>query len=223
MSVIAGALGVLLLAGCGGPPGSAEAESTQSATASSPAPTPTPTEVSEPFTELTFAAGADLDPAEWAVGWDDQFQTAEGFSVLAPDDGNGSWSYLDESTGCAVSFYQGALTDVELSGDDSLDTDRMLAAILGASITGLTVDDVRANAGNDSFVQTRPGGTVAIRSIGGTTSDGGTWLDSARMFSALGMGHYVSIQCPAGQNANDEREKLRGEYLRFIVESSANG
>lgn len=222
-AALAGA--VLFLAGCSAPstddasPGPAA-----KATSQPSSPAPDPTESSPPLapTDVTFEAGAELDPAEWTAGWTDVLMaTDERFTVTTPDDGNGSWAYLDTQTQCAIAFYQGAITDLELGADDRQSTDNMLAAVLGAQIPGVTGADVSANASDGHVAQSTQAGTVDIRVIVGTSGSDATWSEFGRMFGTLGTALVVNIDCPAGQDASTEVTDLLNAYLAIAVSPTA--
>lgn len=189
---------------------------------SSDAATPEPTEADgEPPTDITFETGAELDPALWVVGWDDRLMAAdERFAVSSPDDGNGSWAYLDGQTQCTIAFYQGAITDLELGADDRASTDNMLAAVLSTQIPGVTPADVSANASDDHVAQTTQEGTVEIRMVGGSGGAGGddaSWSEFGRTFGALGTSLVVNVECPAGQDIGTEVAGLLNEYVGIAV------
>ena len=103
-------------------PASTENTSTPQADAASPGieASPTPTSdarVAAPPTDLSFDEAADLDVSTWRVEWVPLFPE-DGFSILSPDDGNGSWAHTDDATGCQMFFYQGLLTDLNMAQDD---------------------------------------------------------------------------------------------------------
>ncbi|MEV5071369.1 hypothetical protein MRBLMI12_003000 [Microbacterium sp. LMI12-1-1.1] len=184
--------------------------------------TPEPADdAGSPPTEITFAAGAELDPALWTVGWDDRLMAAdERFATSSPDDGNGSWAYLDGQTQCTVAFYQGAITDLELGADDRESTDNMLAAVLSTQIPGVTGADVSANASDDYVAQTTQEGTVDIRMVGGSGGAGGdeaSWSEFGRTFGTLGTSLVVNVECPPGQDVATEVTDLLGNYLGIAV------
>jgi|GEM_PF-827193 len=185
--------------------------------------TPEPVEETEglPPAELTFTAGAELEAGAWIAGWDDRLMsTDERFSVSVPDDGNGSWAYLDGQTQCTSAFYQGAITDLELGADDRESTDNMLAAVLSSSMPGVTGADVAANASDDYAAQTTQEGTVDIRVVvgtGGGAGEGATWGEFGRMFGSLGTALVVNVECPAGQDASTEVADLLNTYLGIAV------
>lgn len=170
-----------------------------------------------PPTEITFEAGAELDPALWRAGWDDRLMAADDrFAVSSPDDGNGSWAYLDGQTQCTIAFYQGAITDLELGADDRESTDNMLAAVLSTQIPGVTAADVAANASDDYVAQTTQEGSVEIRMVGGSGGGGGSeagWSEFGRTFGALGMSLVVNVECPPGEDIGAEVTDLLNEYI----------
>src|SRR6476620_9250658 len=108
VSTIALAAAIVLLTGCApaSAPSSGKSETPASTKTPTPSATPTPTPTEEHL-DLSFDAGAGLDPTSMNVGWDDHFQVTPGFSVRAPDDGNGTWAYLEDSTQCEIWFHQG--------------------------------------------------------------------------------------------------------------------
>ncbi len=216
----------LLLAGCSAFPteGATRVSPDPSASASGGGESSEPVEETEtlPPADLTFAAGADLAQGEWIAGWNDQLMATDSrFTVSSPDDGNGSWAYLDAQSQCVVSFYQGAITDLELGADDRESTDNMLAAVLGELIPGVTAADVAANAVDDAVAQSVQAGTVDVRVVIGTTADGGTWGDFGRTFGTLGTSLFVNVECPSGQDASTEISALFDQYLAVVVSSTS--
>ena len=179
-----------------------------------------------PPTDITFEAGAELDPASWRAGWDDRLMAAdERFAVSSPDDGNGSWAYLDGQTQCTIAFYQGAITDLELGADDRESTDRMLAAVLSTQIPGVTTADVTSNASDDYVAQTTQEGTVDIRLVGGSGGDGGSeagWSEFGRTFGTLGTSLVVNVECPPGQDIGTEVTALLNEYVGIAIAPAAD-
>lgn len=169
-----------------------------------------------PPSELTFEAGADLDPARWSVQWGDSFVTDEGFSVLSPDDGNGSWSYLDGANQCEVLFYQGGMADLDMSQDDRTLTDDFLATVLAGTVTGSTRADVDEHA-FDHDLKGLGVESVTFRAIWGSGAEGGTWLHAGRMLALHEAALYVGIQCPAGYEADEEFAKLTDSHLSVVV------
>jgi len=189
-------------------------------------PEPVDDDAPSPPADLTFAAGADLEPGAWHAGWDDRLMVADDrFSVSTPDDGNGAWAYLDGQTQCTVAFYQGAITDLAMGADDRESTDNMLAAVLTAQIPGVTGADVTANASDEFVAQTTQEGSVDVRIVGGSGGSAGdeaTWSEFGRMFGTLGTALVVNVECPAGQDASAEVSTLLDEYLGIAV-SAASG
>jgi hypothetical protein len=179
-----------------------------------------------PPTDITFEAGAELDPASWRAGWDDRLMAAdERFAVSSPDDGNGSWAYLDGQTQCTIAFYQGAITDLELGADDRESTDSMLAAVLSTQLPGVTTADVTANASDDYVAQTTQEGTVEIRLVGGSGGGGGSdagWSEFGRTFGTLGTSLVVNVECPPGQDIGTEVTALLNEYLGIAIAPAAD-
>jgi hypothetical protein len=166
MSVIAGVWGILVLTGCAGSPGVVDADSSPSEATSSPSPTKTssPTPTPEAASDLSFDTGG---AGVAGLGWGDPFMGDPAFTVLAPDDGNGSWSYTDNANGCTIFFYQGAVTDLDMSQSDRDISDAFLTIMLGARMDGVTREDVSANAFDDSIWQSDLASTVAVRTIWG--------------------------------------------------------
>jgi hypothetical protein len=210
------ALSTLLLAGCavGSDP---QADSSRAA-----APDPKKLErAEEPIDEddlpddFSFEGGAELSP-DLIVQWTDGFGDDDRFSVESPDDGNGGWSYRDEQTQCVIRFWQGALTDMERSAGDREASDAFLAGLLG-----VPVDQVRSEGRDDSFLDFLTTLPVEMRTVSGATEDGGSWVDSARAFTALGSVVYVSVECPAGQSAADVRQELVDGYYAMVAVTPA--
>jgi hypothetical protein len=199
------------------PTGSASGEATA---------TPEAGDAAMPPTDITFEAGAELDPASWRAGWDDRLMAAdERFAVSSPDNGNGSWAYLDGQTQCTIAFYQGAITDLELGADDRESTDSMLAAVLSTQIPGVTTADVTANASDDYVAQTTQEGTVEIRLVGGSGGGGGSdagWSEFGRTFGTLGTSLVVNVECPPGQDIGAEVTALLSEYVGIAIAPAAD-
>lgn len=213
----------LVLTGCAPDPAGARRVSPEPTASADAGETPEPVEDpgTNPPAELTFVAGAELDPGLWLVGWDDRLMADdERFAVSAPDDGNGSWAYLDAQTQCTVAFYQGAITDLQLGADDRESTDNMLAAVLSAQIPGVTPADVTANASDEYVAQTTQEGTVEVRIVAGSGGSGGsdaTWSEFGRTFGTLGTSLVVNVECPAGQDASAEVLELLNSHLGIAV------
>lgn len=217
------ALAALLLTACTPDvSGARRATPEPTRSASDEAPTPeAPGDAGMPPADITFEAGAELDPGLWRAGWDDRLMAAdERFAVSSPDDGNGSWAYLDGRTQCTIAFYQGAITDLELGADDRESTDSMLAAVLSTQIPGVTAADVTANASDEYVAQTTQEGTVDIRLVGGTGGGGGSeagWSEFGRTFGTLGTSLVVNVECPPGQDVGTEVTDLLNEYIGVAI------
>jgi hypothetical protein len=221
---------VMALSGCASPsPASTDgaqtrsAAPTESSAESSASPTPTAATRTLPA-ELSFEAGSVLSEGVWETGWAEILGNTAGFSVESPDDGNGSFSYVDDTTGCRISFYQGTVTDLDLTQDDRALSDDFLATMMNvATGGGVTREDVAANAYDDVAGRYPDSGTVSTRTIWLTGSEGETLLSSTRMFAALGGGVYIGILCPAGQSAQTELENLMTQYVAIRVEPATSG
>lgn len=174
----------------------------------------------EPTTDETSVGDlpfdVEFDAATMTLQWTDPFMTDSNYTVSTADDGNGSWAYTDTRTGCVASFYQGTITDLDTSLDDSALTDSMLAVVLTADGDTVTGDDV-AQYAYDDVIPLSPSGTVDARSITSSSDDGTTWLDTARMFGSVGGGIYLGIQCPSGQDATTELETLLADGLAAVI------
>ncbi|GAA5198978.1 hypothetical protein [Microbacterium jejuense] len=158
----------------------------------------------------------EFDAATMTLQWTDPFMADANYTVSAADDGNGSWAYTDARTGCVATFYQGLISGLDTSLDDSALTDSMLALVLTSDDDTVTGDDVADYAYDDSLPLT-PSGTVDARTITISSDDGTTWLDTARMFGSVGGGIYLGIQCPSGQDATTELDVLIGDGLAAVI------
>lgn len=150
--------GAVTLAGCALPMptivGPAES-STQEPTDDGGTDEPTTDETS--IGDLPF--DVEFDAATMTLQWTDPFMTDSNYTVSAADDGNGSWAYTDTRSGCVATFYQGTITDLDTSLDDSALTDSMLAIVLTSDGDTVTGDDV-AQYAYDDLIPLSPSGTV---------------------------------------------------------------
>ncbi|WP_243075051.1 hypothetical protein [Microbacterium sp. SS28] len=221
--MIALATAFLLLTGCAASSGSRASEPTGSP--DPPDATEEPAaEVVEPAIplELTFEEGDALEPGSIAAEWTDPFANNPDFSLLSPDEGNGSWSYTDDTNGCTVGFYQGTLTDFAPEPTDEASTISAIAAIAAAKDDQITAEIVETYGDDFPVEQTQEGGEVSLWGLGADLTDGSSWVDSARFFNAIGSIQYVTIQCPAGVSAYDEHDRVVGPVgLRMHVTEAA--
>lgn len=187
------------------------------APAPSASPTPTPSGSSSPIVQITFHDGELLDPSQSAA-WADTLAGAKGFSVLTTDDGDGSWSYRSDETGCTIGYWHGATTEDAAAGDSAL-SDELLAAQFGTTpdeIAGFVKDDVAPFRTPSELVQTR---AVA----GADAAAGTTYIIAARAFAALGEGFVATLQCPAKTNVSAVWTLLSSDPDAFRIVFTGKG
>lgn len=224
--VIALMVGIFLLSGCASPTLASTQESSAPAPITlphraSPAPTPSSTPNAEAASgeplELAFGSAEELVDPQWGFEWTDPFITDDGFAVLGPDNGQGSWSYTDLATKCELHFYQGEVFDLDWSQDDRAVSDQMLAILATGTPTPEDSANVSANAGDIRIALEPDGGAVELRVIGGGFPDGGSVVHATRMLGAVGGGLTVSLVCPAGRDASSEFSRLAESSLSVLV------
>lgn len=198
-----GALAVLaLLSGC--------TASTSGTTATDSGATASP---AAPAKQLTFAAGADLDPALIAQ-WSDTFGADSDYTASRPDDGKGNWGYTSTTTQCIVSFWQGGLAGLSATGDDSTLSDALLAVRLG-----VTVEELAPHT-SDTAVAASPEGIVEMRAVTGADSTSGVnYVVAARAFGTLKAGVIADVTCPAGQDAKAQFTAMAAKDLTIAFGS----
>src|SRR5690606_9171155 len=86
---------------------------------------------------LTFEAGA-LLPGSTYVEWSDGLMMDDGWDLTSPDTGNGTWGYTLVDGTCTAAFWQGTLDGLTPSGDDSTDSDAVIAFFLNAEVSDVT-------------------------------------------------------------------------------------
>ena len=161
---------------------------------STAAPTPDQTgDGSWAGTDLTFDAGALLASGTY-IEWADGMIASDDYAVDSPDDGNGGWSYTHLATQCIASFWQGTITDFDLTGGDEYLSDQVLAQDFGEQAA-----DITPYAG-DVQLALLSGADVDMRVVTGA-DDTTSYVVVARGFAALGVALYFSLDCPAGQDA----------------------
>ncbi|MBD3941567.1 hypothetical protein IF188_07645 [Microbacterium sp. NEAU-LLC] len=179
-----------------------------------------PTVDDEPVDDETAADlpfDGEFDGATRTLQWTDPFMTDADYTVDTADDGNGSWSYVDNRTGCVAAFYQGTVTGLEASEGDSALTDEMLALVLtDDSGEQATADDV-AGWAHDDVLPLSTAGVVDTRTVTSAGADGTTWLDTARMIGSVGGGIYLGVTCPSGQDATVQYGTLLSDGLAAAV------
>lgn len=174
----------------------------------------------EKTVDLSFEGGPDLSMTVERIEWTDPFVADSRFTVDSPDDGNGSWSYLDTQNQCVISFYQGSISDVDKTSDDLETTDALMLVING-SIEDVT-PEIIAQYSDDTLIPVwGTDAAIDARRFGGQGSDGSSWVDAVRYFSALDLALYVSVVCPAGgPNAYDAYDELLVDRLGAAVTTS---
>jgi hypothetical protein len=160
--------------------------------------------------DLTFESGDALESGSIFVEWIDPFATDAEFAVLSPDDGNGRWSYTDVTNECTVGFYQGLITDLTVAGGDRRSTIDALAGISQANDPEITPELVEEYGVEFSLSQTQDDGVVSLWGLGAEMSDGSSWVNSARFFTAIERVQFVSVHCPTGVTAYQELERIIG-------------
>ena len=141
---------------------------------------------------LGFDAGAALDPS-WQAQWGDPFIGSTDFTVHTPDDGDGSWAYREEASGCVLGYWQGRLDGFDAAAGDQAASDELLAMQFDAD-----VDEIAVYVGDDiSYVSFD--GPIAARSVAGADRDAGvTYIVSARAFATIASGLVATLDCPDG-------------------------
>jgi hypothetical protein len=178
-----------------------------------------PTPSGSPLAALTFEDGERLDPAQ-AVSWADPFAGAEGYSVLTENEGDGSWSYTSDDTGCVIGYYEGTLDGLDASAGDSALSDELLAAQFGS-----TVEDIAGFAKDGVAPFRTPSQLVETRGVAGTDSESGTtYIVAARAFAALGTGFVATLECPVEMDVASEWATLNTDNGAFaLVFSTSEG
>lgn len=144
---------------------------------------------------MSFADGVDL-PATAYIQWGDGLIVDEGWKTVAPDDGNGGWTYGTVDDTCTAQFWQGLIPDVPtVPGDDSASSDAMLAVILGES--DVSAISTAATTGAFSYQIGGNAGVESRRLLGEDEGDR-RWIMAARAFTATGVGLYVIVDCTGG-------------------------
>lgn len=211
VGVVALAIGILVTPACTAAP----REGAPVPAVSSDPPAPSDDAVAETVDtsiplELTFEAGDDLEAGSIAAEWIDPFATDPEFSLLSPDDGNGSWSYTDDTNGCTIVFYQGTLKDFAAEDSDRASTISAIAGIAQGRDAEVTPEVVETYGDDFPIDQTQEGGTASLWGLGAELTDGSSWADSARFFNAIQSIYYFAIDCPSGTNAYDEHDRVVG-------------
>ena len=85
-----------------------------------------------------------------------------------------------------------------------------LAAISRANDPELTSELVEEYGVEFSLSQAQEDGIVSLWGLGAEMSDGSSWVNSARFFTAHGQVYFVSIYCPPGVTAYQELERVIG-------------
>jgi len=184
---------------------------------SSASPAPTPSVSASPTVEITFDDGELLDPSQKAA-WADPLAGAEGYSVVTTDDGDGSWSYKSDDTGCVIGYWHGAPTGDAAAGDSAL-SDQLLAAQFAT-----TADEISGFAKDDAAPFRTPSELVQTRAVAGADEEAGaTYIVAARAFAALGQGFVATLQCPAKTNVADVWSLLSSGPNAFQLVFSRSG
>ncbi|MFH8253253.1 hypothetical protein ACH3VR_23000 [Microbacterium sp. B2969] len=182
-----------VLAGCSTSPPPAATPAIEPA-----APSPSPSSVERPDVpappeQLTFDAGADLDPQVWLAGWHvEPIDMTNGYAVVYPRD---DWEEKHLSDGCEASrSHRFSLDGLDLSLDDRTLSDQLLAQIVE-----IPVADISENGSDVPFpVVGRWPTTADFRVRAGDLSNGGAWLAAVRVFGALGSALIVQLECEPG-------------------------
>ncbi len=160
--------------------------------------------------DLSFEAGDELVPGSIFAEWVDPFGTNAEFAVAAADNGNGSWSYTDTTNQCTIAFYQGSLTDYAATGTDRTSTIGALAAISAGMDPQITPEIVETYGDEFALDQHQEAGVVSLWGLGADLTDGSSWVNSARYFTANESVYFFSVQCPPGTSAYDEHDRVIG-------------
>ena len=151
-------------------------------------------DVPAPPEQLTFEAGADLDPEVWLAGWHaEPIDMTHGYPVVYPRD---DWEEIHLSDGCEASRYHrfGSLDGLDLTLDDRTLSDQFLAQILE-----MPVADISDGGSDVAFpVVGRWPTTADFRVRAGGWSDGGSWLAAVRVFGALDTALVIQLNCDPG-------------------------
>ncbi|WP_460774168.1 hypothetical protein [Microbacterium sp. GXF7504] len=142
------------------------------------------------FAGIGFEEGAALDPS-WQAQWGDPFIGRTDFTEYIADDGNGTWAYREEATGCVLGYWQGPVEGFDPAAGDAAASDQLLALQFGAEAADL------ADYVGDDVLFASFDGPVAARSVAGaddTTAT--TYIVAARTFTALGAGLVATLDCP---------------------------
>ena len=188
----------VVLAGCAG---NLTSEATRVTEPAEPSPSPSPSstpvqrpDVPAPPEQLTFEAGAELDPGVWLAGWHAQpIDMTHGYPVVYPRD---DWEDKHLSEGCEASRYHqfGSLEGLDLTLDDRTLSDQFLAQVLEMSVA-----DVSDGGSDVAFpVVGRWPTTADFRVRAGSWSDGGSWLAAVRVFGALDTALVIQLNCEPG-------------------------
>lgn len=165
----------------------------------SPSENPSPSAETDRPTEgpsgstLSFSEGLDL-ATDTYIEWGDGLVADDRWKVVAPDDGNGGWTYGTVDGTCTARFWQGHTTDVPVvPGDDSASSDAILGVLLQTPTSEVTP---LATTGEFSYMAGGNGGVETRQVVGVDGSR--TWLMAARAFTRTGVGLSVIVDCTAG-------------------------
>lgn len=153
--------------------------------------------------DLGFADGTRLASGTY-IEWADGMAASDDYAVASPDDGNGNWSYTHVATQCVASFWQGRVSDFDLTAGDENLSDQVLAHDFGQEVSALTP------YASDVQLALLGGSGVDMRAVSGS-DETTSYVVVARGFAALGVALYLSLDCPTGQDAETVFSDVRDD------------
>lgn len=159
---------------------------------------------------FTFEDGTTLSSSAH-IEWADGLFADDGWTLTAPDDGNGNWGYTSADGACTAAFWQGLLDGLTLTGDDSTNTDALLAYFLNAEVSDVT----SAAYDQELSYQVAGSGGLEARAVVGQQDDR-TWIITARAFGSAGVGVYTLVDC-TGADAQAVVDEVNAQNAVVVI------
>ena len=212
---------VVMTSGCAAGAGSVDADGQPSAedseSAVPSASTPTASTRAVDHVDLGFGGEEEQVTGEWVMGWVPPFPDGdERFVDNWSEDRPSVREIHDGDNGCTVILEVARLAQEEMSEDDRLISDMMLAGNLVASPSTDDIETMAAVATDDALWQEGEAATMDFRVWHGASEEG-TVVLAARGFGEMAAGMALAVFCPAGGDAVSEYREFVDDHARIMV------